>query len=65
MYFQIVKNNRTGRWHARIRGANHEIVFSTQTYDSKASAINSSWTFALAPAWTLGVAPPAVGCCWC
>jgi hypothetical protein len=25
----------------------------------------SSWTFALAPAWTLEVAPPAVGCCWC
>ncbi len=41
MYFQIVKNTRTGRWHARIRGANHEIVFSTQTYGSRATALNA------------------------
>jgi uncharacterized protein YegP (UPF0339 family) len=41
MYFQLVKNNRTGRWHARIRGDNHEIVFSTQTYDAKSSAVNA------------------------
>lgn len=41
MYFQIVKNKRTGRWHARIRGGNHEIVFSTQTYGDRASALNA------------------------
>lgn len=41
MYFQLVKNTRTGRWHARIRGANHEIVFSTQTYERRASALNA------------------------
>ena len=41
MYFQIVKNKRTGRWHSRIRGDNHEIVFSSQTYGSKASAVNA------------------------
>jgi uncharacterized protein YegP (UPF0339 family) len=41
MYFQLVKNKRTGRWHARIRGNNHEIVFSTQTYESKSGALNA------------------------
>jgi uncharacterized protein YegP (UPF0339 family) len=41
MYFQLVKNKRTGRWHARIRGNNHEIVFSSQVYHSKESAINA------------------------
>ena len=41
MYFQIIKNKRTGRWHARISGNNHEIVFSTQTYDSRSSALNA------------------------
>jgi uncharacterized protein YegP (UPF0339 family) len=41
MYFQLVKNTRTGRWHARIRGANHEIVFSSQTYGSRSSAVNA------------------------
>lgn len=41
MYYQLVKNKRTGRWHARIRGDNHEIVFSSQTYTAKASAENA------------------------
>jgi uncharacterized protein YegP (UPF0339 family) len=39
MYFQLVKTS--AGWHARIKGANHEIVFSTQVYSSKASALNA------------------------
>lgn len=39
MYFQLV--NTSAGWHARIRGGNHEIVFSTQVYSSKAGALNA------------------------
>lgn len=39
MYFQVVKT--AAGYHARIRGANHEIVFSTQVYSARASAVNA------------------------
>jgi uncharacterized protein YegP (UPF0339 family) len=39
MYFEIVKTN--AGWHARIKGANHEIVFATQVYTSRQTAINA------------------------
>lgn len=39
MYFELVKTS--AGWHARIKGGNHEIVFSTQVYTSKAGALNA------------------------
>ncbi len=39
MYFEIV--TASGGYRARIRGANHEIMFTTEVYTSKASARNA------------------------
>jgi uncharacterized protein YegP (UPF0339 family) len=39
MYFQVVET--TAGYHARIRGDNHEIVFSSQVYGARSSAINA------------------------
>jgi len=39
MYFEIVKTS--AGWHARIKGGNNEIVFSSQVYGAKQSAINA------------------------
>lgn len=43
MYFQVVKKKTASgtHYHARIRGDNHEIVFSSQTYYAKSSAIHA------------------------
>lgn len=43
MYFQVVKTKTTNgtRWHSRIVGANHEIVFASQNYYERASAIHA------------------------
>lgn len=39
MYYEVVKTWRG--YHARIRGNNHEIVFVTENYNARASAINA------------------------
>lgn len=36
MYFEIV--SASGGYRARIRGGNHEIMFTTEVYSTKASA---------------------------
>jgi uncharacterized protein YegP (UPF0339 family) len=40
MYFEILAANGGG-WFARIRGGNNEIMFSSQVYTTKASAIHA------------------------
>jgi uncharacterized protein YegP (UPF0339 family) len=39
MYFEIV--SASGGYRARIRGGNHEIMFTSEVYISKASAMNA------------------------
>lgn len=39
MYFEIV--SASGGYRARIRGANHEIMFVSEVYTTKASAQNA------------------------
>jgi hypothetical protein len=43
----------------------HGTVKITESFGYLGATYKSSWTLALAPLWTLEVAPPAVGCCWC
>jgi uncharacterized protein YegP (UPF0339 family) len=45
MYFEIVKT--AAGWHARIKGGNHEIVFVTEVYVSRQTAINACNTVQL------------------
>ncbi len=39
MYFEIVF--ASGGYRARIRGGNHEIMFTTEVYTAKSSALNA------------------------
>jgi uncharacterized protein YegP (UPF0339 family) len=39
--FEIVENTEIGKWHARIRSDNNKIVFATQLYKEKQSAIDA------------------------
>ena len=39
MYFEIVRTNNG--YHARIRGGNNEIMFSSQVYPRRESAIHA------------------------
>jgi uncharacterized protein YegP (UPF0339 family) len=40
MYFEVLVASNGG-WFARIRGGNNEIMFSSQVYTTKASAIHA------------------------
>jgi uncharacterized protein YegP (UPF0339 family) len=39
MYFEILRS--TSGYHARIKDGNHRIIFSTQVYTTKQSAIHA------------------------
>jgi uncharacterized protein YegP (UPF0339 family) len=41
LHFEIVKTESVGKWHARIRGDNEKIIFATQLYPSRESAVRA------------------------
>ena len=41
LHFEIVKTESVGKWHARIRGNNGKIVFASQLYKARESAVRA------------------------
>jgi uncharacterized protein YegP (UPF0339 family) len=39
LHFEILRTESVGKWHARIRGNNGKIIFATQLYKSRESAV--------------------------